>query len=133
MTRKVLNVDDDVMVRTLVREILQSAEYEVVSAPDAFEALRLLEGESAAPHFSCIVLDVEMPGMNGLDLLTRLKLHANTQNIPVIMLTCQASPEDFMTGYNIGASYYITKPFTREQLLFGIELVTENGAEEPER
>lgn len=132
MTRKVLNVDDDVMIRTLVREILQSASYEVVSAADAFEALTLLEGESADPHFSCIVLDVEMPGMNGLDLLTRLKLHANTQNIPVIMLTCQASPEDFMTGYNIGASYYITKPFTREQLLFGIELVTESGAEGPE-
>lgn len=65
-----------------------------------------------------------MPNVNGYDLLTRLKLHADTQTIPVIMLTCQSDPESLMSGYSVGADYYITKPFTREQLLYGVKLVT---------
>jgi DNA-binding response OmpR family regulator len=121
--KRILNVDDDPMIRTLVREILQAAQYEVTSASDGFEAFKLIDAEPRPIGLSAVILDVEMPGMSGLDVLTRLKVHSDTQNIPVIMLTCQSAPEDFMTGYNIGAAYYITKPFTREQLLYGLNLV----------
>ncbi len=116
---KILNVDDDPTIRTLVRDILIASNFDVVSASDGFEALKLIE--QGAPN--CIILDVEMPGMSGLDVLTRLKLHNQTAAIPVIMLTCQSNPEDVMEGYNIGASYYITKPFTPQQLLYGLSLV----------
>ena len=122
--KKLLNVDDDPMVRDLVKSICESAGFEVISASNGPEAFQMLDGDKEADALECIILDVEMPGMSGLDVLTRLKLHAETQNIPVIMLTCQAAPEDFMKGYNSGASYYITKPFTREQLLYGIDFVT---------
>jgi len=64
-----------------------------------------------------------MPGMNGLDVLTRLKLQPRTQSIPVLMLTGEDKAEDILAGYNVGADYYITKPFTRQQLMYGVELV----------
>jgi len=74
------------------------------------------------------VLDVVMPGMNGLDVLVRLKLHSNTAKIPVVMLTGEKKAEDLLVGYSVGADYYITKPFTRQQLLHGIALVLEGGS-----
>lgn len=123
MARRILNVDDDPMIRTLVRTILEAADYEVVSADCGNNAVEVLQGENRPIRFDCIIMDVQMPDMSGFDLLARLKMHVDTQNIPVIMLTCQSSPDDFMTGYNTGADYYITKPFTREQLLSGIDLV----------
>lgn len=124
MTRRIMSVDDDPMVRTLVRTILEASQYEVITASNGTEAIKLLADEERPIDLLCIILDVQMPDMSGFDLLTRLKLHADTQNIPVIMLTCQQSNEDVMSGYNMGAQYYITKPFTREQLLKGISLVT---------
>lgn len=123
MTKRILNVDDDPTIRTLVREILLASRFDVLTACDGFDALKLLEAEPRPVRLDAIILDVEMPGMSGLDLLTRLKLHRDTQDIPVIMLTCQTAPEDVMSGYNVGAAYYITKPFTREQLLYGLNLV----------
>ena len=124
MTRRILSVDDDPMIRNLVRAILEASSFDVVTAENGVDAFKIIEAENRPVDLACIILDVQMPGMNGFDVLTRLKLHADTQKIPVIMLTCQSSPEDFVSGYNIGADYYITKPFTREQLLYGISLVT---------
>lgn len=123
MQKRIMNVDDDPMIRSLVRDILLASNFDVMSASDGFEALRLIESEPRPITLDCIILDVEMPVMSGLDVLTRLRLHQDTSNIPVIMLTCQSNPEDVMEGYNGGASYYITKPFTPQQLLYGLELV----------
>ena len=124
MSKRILSVDDDPMIRSLVRAILEASNFNVMVAESGSEAFKLLDTEERPIDLTCIILDVQMPGMSGFDVLTRLKLHADTQNIPVIMLTCQSSPEDFVSGYNIGADYYITKPFTREQLMYGISLVT---------
>jgi DNA-binding response OmpR family regulator len=123
VAKRVMNVDDDPTIRTLVREILLASGFEVLTAEDGVKALELLEAETKPIRLDAIILDVEMPGMSGLDVLTRLKLHRDTEKIPVIMLTCQSAPEDVMSGYNVGAAYYITKPFTREQLLYGLNLV----------
>lgn len=120
--KRIMTVDDDPMVRSILRTMLEAAEYEVVAAEDGEQAVKLLESEDGVPKLDCIILDVQMPGMSGFDVLTRLKLHSTTQNIPVIMLTCQASPEDLLTGYQTGADYYIPKPFTREQLMYGIDI-----------
>lgn len=120
--KRILSVDDDPMVRHIVRTMLEAADYEVISACDSEEAFRLLDMEEKPINISCIILDVQMPGMTGWDVLTRLKLHADTQNIPVIMLTCQSDAEDLLTGYQTGAAYYIPKPFTREQLMYGINM-----------
>ena len=122
---KILSVDDDPMIRKLIKTILEASSYEVMQASNGTEAIDLLDSsECQKNEFSCIILDVQMPDMSGFDLLTRLQLHNKTSDIPVIMLTSQSSTEEVMTGYSGGAQYYITKPFTREQLLFGVDMVT---------
>jgi len=124
VSRKILIVDDDPMVLHLERTMLEASGFEVHSADCGEGAISWLEKAKRPLDLTCVILDVQMPDMNGFDVLTRIKLQSDTQNIPVIMLTCQDSPEDIFEGYNIGAEYYITKPFTREQLLYGIDLVS---------
>ena len=123
MNKRVLIVDDDPMIRNLVQAILESAGFTVTAADDGPKAVEILDSEPRPISFKLVILDVMMPGMNGLDVLTRMKLHQHTQGIPVIMLTGEDKPEDLMNGYAVGADYYMTKPFTRQQLLHGIELV----------
>ena len=123
MDKRILIVDDDPMIRNLVYSMLSAEGYSVVQAEDGQQGVDLLDQEPRPVNFSVIILDVVMPHMNGLDVLTRLKLHSHTQNIPVLMLTGEDKAEDIMAGYSVGADYYITKPFTRQQLLFGLNLV----------
>jgi len=129
MKKRVLVVDDDPMIRDLVKGILEGENYEVVLAEDGQRGVEILDNEPRPLNYTLIVLDVVMPGMNGLDVMTRLKLHAHTQNIPVLMLTGEDKAEDIMAGYSVGADYYITKPFTRQQLLYGIGLVLGGATE----
>lgn len=70
-----------------------------------------------------MVLDMMMPKMTGIEVLTALRNEPCFNALPVIMLTAEDKPGDILGGYTAGASYYMTKPFTREQLLRGIELV----------
>jgi len=121
--KRVLIVDDDPTIRNLVQAILEGEGHTVVVAEDGEQCLKIIEQEPTPIGFHFIVLDVVMPGMNGLDVLTRLKLQPRTQSIPVLMLTGEDKAEDILAGYNVGADYYITKPFTRQQLMYGVELV----------
>ena len=123
MNKRVLVIDDDPMIRGLIKAMLEAEGYTVVLAEDGLKGVEIVDSEPRPVDFCLIVLDVVMPGMNGLEVLTRLKLNAHTQKIPVIMLTGESKAEDIMAGYSIGADYYITKPFTRQQLLFGLDLV----------
>lgn len=123
MSDRILIVDDDPMIRGLVQAILEDEGFEVVQAEDGKIAVELLDKEPRPINFRMLVLDVMMPGMNGLDVLTRLKLHSHTENLPVLMLTGEDKADDIMAGYSVGADYYITKPFTRQQLLYGLNLV----------
>ncbi len=69
------------------------------------------------------LLDIMMPQMDGLEVLTRLKEDPSMPFIPVILLSAQVLDEDLQRGYKMGAEYYITKPFTPTQVLDGINLV----------
>jgi len=130
--KKVLVVDDDQTIRDLVSSMLEAEGFSVTTAPDGKAGVDILDSEPRPVDFSLIILDVCMPEMNGLDVLTRLKLHPHTQSIPVLMLTGEDKAEDIMAGYSVGADYYITKPFTRQQLLFGLGIVL-NGWESEEK
>jgi DNA-binding response OmpR family regulator len=127
MTKKVLIVDDDPMIRSLVTAMLEAEGFSVRQAEDGEKGVEILDTVERPVPFSLIILDVMMPGMNGLDVLTRLKLHPHTEKIPVLMLTGESKAEDIMAGYSVGADYYITKPFTRQQLIYGLNLVLESA------
>ncbi len=70
-----------------------------------------------------------MPGMDGMQVLDHLKLDPKTASIPVVMVTARTQDEDVLAGYQSGAEYYITKPFTLRQVLYAIGLVL--GSQEP--
>jgi DNA-binding response OmpR family regulator len=107
----------------ILRSILETQGFAVRVANSGPDALALLTRE--VPHV--ILLDVMMPGMSGLEVLERIKTTHATSKVPVIMVTAKMQDEDVMTGYQYGADYYITKPCTTKQLLYGIGLVLDRA------
>ena len=122
MKKKVLAVDDDTVIREIVKQILENEGYEVILKQNGQEAFEFLDNQSKPLDLSLIILDVMMPGMTGIDILTRLKLHSHTNQIPVMMLTGEDKSDDLVAGYQTGADLYVTKPLTRQQLLRSIKL-----------
>src|SRR5207244_8013925 len=97
--------------------------YNVHSAFSGVELLNLLKDQKP----DLIILDIMMPEMDGLEVLTRLKGVTDTATIPIILLTAKVQYEDVLGGYKLGADYYITKPFTSTQLVNGINLLLGEG------
>lgn len=110
--RLALVADDDADIRTLAAQLLERAGFEVVTAADGDEALRLaIDREPAV-----CVLDWMMPRRNGLDVLESLRAGAQTRSTPVLLLTARAASSDVERGLSAGADGYLTKPFTADQL-----------------
>ena len=114
---RVLVVDDDPDLLTLVEMQLKHHGHEVSSASSGPDALALVE-KSGAPDVA--VLDVAMPGMNGLDLLAKLRANDGLRELPAIFLSARVGPEDIAAGTALGASY-LTKPYVMSALLAAIE------------
>jgi DNA-binding response OmpR family regulator len=123
MDKNVLIIDDDPIIRNLVKSILETEGYQISMAEDGLQGMEHIAAEARPIKYGLIILDVVMPGMNGIEVLTKLKENNETNAIPVLMLTGESKAEDIMAGYSTGADYYITKPFTRQQLLYGLNLV----------
>ncbi len=115
----ILVADNDRDIVTLVKTLLEGEGYGVQTAYDGLELFSRLEEQKP----DLIILDIMMPQMDGLAVLMRLKGTAETSSIPVIMLTAKAQYKDMIKGYELGADYYITKPFTSTLLIKGINLV----------
>jgi CheY-like chemotaxis protein len=119
MSRTVLVVDDNEDNLRIMSSILLERGYEVLMARDGRGALDTVRRR----HPNLILLDVMMPGMDGMQVLDEIKADARSAPIPVIMVTAKAQDQDVLAGYKYGAEYYITKPFTSRQLLYAIALV----------
>ncbi len=123
MKHKVLVVDDNPDSVAIMRGILESRGYDVVAAGSGAEALQLIKTEA----MDLVLLDVMMPEMSGMEVLQRVKEDAATGRLPIILVTAKTQDEDVLSGYQYGADYYITKPFTAKQLIYGIELILGKG------
>ncbi|MCC2667564.1 MAG: Response regulator consisting of a CheY-like receiver domain and a winged-helix DNA-binding domain [Armatimonadetes bacterium] len=119
--KHILTVDDEVNIRRLVEVNLQRAGYRVTTARDGVEALDSIRGERP----DMVVLDVMMPRMDGFEVLKRLRLDAETAELPVIMLTAKAQDADIFRGWQSGADCYLTKPFNPTELLAFVRRVLE--------
>jgi CheY-like chemotaxis protein len=119
MAATILIVDDNEDVLQISARILRGKGYHVLTATSGPDAL----GLAVERLPSCVLLDIMMPEMSGLDVLSKLKKNPSTSAIPVILVTARIRDEDVLAGYKEGADYYITKPFSGEQLLYGIRLV----------
>jgi CheY-like chemotaxis protein len=121
--KTIMVVDDNPDIITIVKTILEGKGYSVLSASSGAELLNMLKVQNP----DLIILDIMMPEMDGLEVLSRLKAMSETAKIPVILLTAKVQYEDVLGGYKLGADYYITKPFTSTQLVNGINLLLGEG------
>ena len=112
--KTVLVVDDEEALRNLAAKLIERRGYKVLTAADGNEALAVLAGGAAV---DLLVLDVMMPGLDGLQTLERIRKQRGYGELPVILLTAQSRDEDVMGGYKTGADYYITKPLQPAALL----------------
>ena len=117
--RTIMVVDDNPDIVDILRITLESKGFNVrcaYSGKDLFAGLEELKPD-------LILLDIMMPKMDGLEVLTRIKEDPSMPFIPVILLSAKVLDEDLLRGYKMGAEYYITKPFTPTQVLDGINLI----------
>ncbi len=110
---KILIVDDFSTMRRIVRNLLKEIGYtNADEAEDGQAALAKLKNG----NFEFVVSDINMPNMNGFELLTQIKADAALKHLPVLMVTAEAKKEDIVTAAQAGASGYIVKPFTKATL-----------------
>lgn len=112
---KVLVVDDDKNTRRLMRAVLEDAHYEVETAADGADALRVMD----ATHIDLVVLDIMMPNMDGYELTKTLR--ASNSDLPILMVSAKQLPEDRRQGFLAGTDDYMTKPVDEEEMLLRIK------------
>lgn len=110
-TPRILLVDDESELRALLQRYLTEQEFDVRALPDASQVDRVLQREP----FDVLILDIRMPGEDGLSLCQRLR--GSGEAIPIIMLTARGDPADRILGREIGADEYLPKPFNPRELL----------------
>ena len=111
MERKaILIVEDSDVMRSFLVASLEGLPYEVVEAPTGFEALKIL------PHhpLAMIVTDINMPDINGLELIAFIKKHPQFSSIPILVISTERSVEDRKRALALGANDYLVKPFDME-------------------
>ncbi|MGO8696222.1 MAG: response regulator [Limisphaerales bacterium] len=113
MGKTILTVDDARTMRQMVSFTLKGAGHEVLEAPDGSVALSVLQTRSVDLIFS----DINMPNMNGIELTRRLRALPSFQKTPIILLTTESDPGKKAEGRSAGATGWIVKPFSQEQLL----------------
>ena len=123
-SRRILIVEDDTTVAEVVTRYLQRAGFEVSVAGDGLAGLDLARATSP----DLVVLDLMLPGMSGLDVCRALR---ETSDIPIIMLTALSEDTDRITGLEVGADDYLTKPFSPRELVLRIESVLRRVPPQP--
>ncbi len=117
----VMIVDDSPSMRHVTTKLIKNAGWKTVVAKDGLEALEILQSSGELPDI--ILTDVEMPRMNGYELLAALKQTENLQKIPVIMITSRTSDKHRQKALELGVSEYLTKPFDDAVLIEKIKLL----------
>ena len=112
--KSVLIVEDSATTRAMIKAVIEDMgeDFAALEANTGFEALKLLPQE----QFDLIITDINMPDVNGLELINFVKSNPNYRHIPMIIVTTERSMEDKERGLALGASAYVTKPFRAEEL-----------------
>ena len=112
----ILVVDDEMLIRSVIKEYLLNEKYNVYEAEDGIDALRVFKEEK----IDLVILDVMMPKMDGITALKEMK---EIRDTPVIMLTARVEEEDKLKGFDLGIDDYITKPFSPKELVARVKAV----------
>lgn len=122
---KILIVDDEANILEIVEAYLVAKNYQVFRAMDGEEALR--KAETIRPDL--IVLDLMLPDISGLEVCRRIR---KSSRVPVIMLTARTTEQDILSGLQIGADHYMTKPFSPKELVARVQTVLRRSHPEPQ-
>ena len=117
MAKKIIVVDDSRTARQQVRNTLVEAGYEIVEAIDGNDGITKIAANADA---SLIICDVNMPNLNGLQMLTQLRATKNAPSMPIVMLTTEAQPQLLQQAKEAGAKGWIVKPFKPEMLVSAV-------------
>jgi len=111
--KNILIVEDSATTRALIRAVIEDlGDFNIVEAGSGFEALKLLPTQ----EFNLVMTDVNMPDINGLELIHFIKSNPRYSHIPLIIVSTERSEEDKKRGIALGAMSYITKPFKAQEL-----------------
>lgn len=113
MAKRILTVDDSKTIREMVGFTLRGAGYEVSEAADGNAGVALLQGAK----FDCIISDINMPGMDGIQFTKAIRAHPIHRSAPVLLLTTESDPEKKTLGRAAGATGWLTKPFNPQKLI----------------
>ena len=113
---KLLIVDDEKLIREVINEYAKLENFEIMEANNGEEALDIVNRE----NIDLIILDIMMPKMDGLTFLREMK---KTKDIPVIILSARGEEYDKLTGFDLNADDYITKPFSPKELMARVKAV----------
>jgi len=111
---KILSVDDSATMRRIIGRAVSVLGFDFLEAENGLQALSLLEKEAST--LDLIILDVNMPEMDGFETLTRIKADGRFKNIPVMMVTTESDRARIVQAIQAGAVNYLTKPFNQEDL-----------------
>jgi len=126
MKRRVLIVDDEEVIRKILRIHLAKLGYEVTEAADGEQAIE----ELGKDDFDLLICDILMPKKDGWEVVKEVKSNSRTKHLPVIVLKAKNEEADMVKGCNLGANYYMTKPFTKAELLYGLRLMFDGSSKE---
>lgn len=123
MSRRILIVEDQEDNRRIVRDLLANAGYELIEAATGEEGLTL----ASARRPDLILMDIQLPGLDGYEATRRLKSRADLAPIPIIAVTSYALSGDDLKAYEAGADAYVSKPFRPRELLALIQQYLHDG------
>jgi DNA-binding response OmpR family regulator len=124
---KMLVVDDEPEINLLIARIFEKRGFEVVQCGDGVQALTIIERDG---HPDIVLIDLNLPRLDGWEVCRRLKTAPATKHIPVVMMTAaHANVDDAQLGLAIGADEYVAKPFQREVLIHNVERLLRGKAD----
>lgn len=111
--KSILIVEDSTTTRSLIRAVIEEVgDFNIIEAPTGFDALKILPSQDV----DLVVTDINMPDINGLELINFIKSNPRYSHIPLIIVTTERSAEDKKRGMALGAAAYVTKPFKASEL-----------------
>jgi DNA-binding response OmpR family regulator len=121
--KAILIVEDEKSISKLVKYNLEKAGFEAIAAKSGEDSLKILSGR----QIDLAIIDIMLPGMDGLAVCKHIKQGSGTENMPVIMLTAKGEEIDKVVGFEVGADDYIVKPFSPRELILRIKAILKRG------
>lgn len=125
MAKSILIIDDSASVRRQVAGVLSPAGFQVLEATDGVDGAEQIRAKA---DLALVLCDVNMPRMNGLDMLETLQSEITRRQLPVVMLTTEGQPEAMARAKKCGAKGWIVKPFKEHLLLGAVQKLTHSGS-----